>query len=118
MGRSRERALFAFAAALRDYAQRFPGRYQITLEPPEPLDDEAKAVRRHANAAFEAVITSFGVQGAQARHAGRALRAAIHGFVALEASDAIGERGVDESFETMLALLARGLAPRDRAATA
>ena len=112
MGRSGEAALFSFAAAMRDYADRYPGRYQITLDPPSPLDDEAKAVRRRANAAFEAMIASFGVHGDQARHAGRALRAAIHGFVALEASDAIGDHEVDASFETMLVLLARGLSPQ------
>lgn len=111
MGRSGETALFSFAEAMRDYARRYPGRYQLTLDPPVPFDDEAMAVRRRANAAFEAMIVSFGVRGDQARHAGRALRAAIHGFVALEASDAIGDHEVDASFETMLGLLARGLAP-------
>ena len=112
MGRSGEAALFSFAAAMRDYAARYPGRYQLTLDPPTPLDDEGKAVRRRANAAFEAMIESFGVRGEQARHAGRALRAAIHGFVALEAVDAIGDHEVDASFETMLLLLARGLTPQ------
>ena len=119
MGRSGETALFSFAEAMRDYARRYPGRYQLTLDPPVPFDDEAIAVRRRANAAFEAMITSFGVRGEQAHHAGRALRAAIHGFVALEASDAIGDHDVDASFETMLVLLARGLSPQQpNAATA
>ena len=118
MGRSGEAALFSFAEAMRDYAGRYPGRYQLTLDPPAPLDDEAKAVGGRANAAFEAMIASFGVHGQQARHAGRALRAAIHGFVTLEARDAIGDHDVDASFETMLMLLARGLAPQPSAASA
>jgi AcrR family transcriptional regulator len=118
MGRSGETALFSFAEALRDYARSYPGRYQLSLDPPVPFDDEAKAVRRRANAAFEAMIVSFGVRGDQARHAGRALRAAIHGFVALEAGDAIGEHDVDASFATMLVLLARGLSPQASAASA
>lgn len=116
MGRSGEAALSSFAEAMRDYARRYQGRYQLTLDPPVPLDDEAKAVRRRANAAFEAMIASFGVHGEQARHAGRALRAAIHGFVALEATDAIGDHDVDASFDTMLMLLARGLAPQHQQA--
>lgn len=118
MGRSGEAALFSFAEAMRDYARRYPGRYQLTLDPPEPRDDEVKAVGGRANAAFEAMIASFGVRGRQARHAGRALRAAIHGFVALESTDAIGDHDVDASFETMLTLLARGLAPQAAAASA
>ncbi|MDQ1704482.1 MAG: hypothetical protein QOF18_848 [Frankiaceae bacterium] len=111
MGRSGDEALFAFAAAMRDYARQHPGRYQLTLDPPVPFDDEAAAVRRRANAPFRAVIRSFGLDGAEATHAGRALRAAIHGFVALEAQDAIGSDGTDESFRQLIVLLSRGLQP-------
>src|SRR5205814_2323534 len=60
MGRSGRDALTAFATALRDYARAYPGRYQITLDPPVPFDDEAVAVRRRANAPFQAVIRSYG----------------------------------------------------------
>jgi AcrR family transcriptional regulator len=109
MGRSGEEALFAFAAELRDYARRYPGRYQLTLDPPVPFDEEAAAVRRRANAPFRAVIRSFGLDGARAVHAGRALRAAIHGFVTLEADDAIGDRDTDASFRHLVDLLCRGL---------
>src|SRR3954469_9080169 len=89
MGRSGEDALLAFATELRDYARRNPGRYQLTLDPPVPFDEEAAAVRRRANAPYKAVVRSFGLEGAAARDAGRALRAAIHGWVALEAYDAL-----------------------------
>src|SRR3954447_22523162 len=109
MGRSGEDALGAFAAALRDYARRYPGRYQLTLDPPVPFDDEAAAARRRANAPFKAVIRSSGLDDDTAVHVGRALRAAIHGFVALEAHDAIGDDDTDESFRQLVALLARGL---------
>ena len=110
MGRSGEDAFVAFATAFRDYARAYPGRYQLTLEPPQPLDDEALTVGRRANSAFQAVIRSFGLDGVEAVHTGRALRAAIHGFVALEARYAMSAEGVDESFERMLRMLARGLA--------
>jgi AcrR family transcriptional regulator len=114
MGRSGEDALAAFATALRDYARRYPGRYQLTLDPPVPFDDEAALARRRANAPFKAVIRSFGLDDDTAVHVGRALRAAIHGFVALEAQDAIGDEGTDESFQQLVALLSRGLpAPVD-----
>src|SRR3954469_15329383 len=93
MGRSGEDALFAFATELRDYARRHPGRYQLTLDPPVPFDEEAATVRRRANAPFRAVIRSFGLEDTQAVHAGRALRAGIHGFVILEASCALAAQG-------------------------
>jgi AcrR family transcriptional regulator len=109
MGRSGEDALAAFAAALRDYARRYPGRYQLTLDPPVPFDEEAALVRHRANAPFKAVIRSFGLDDDSAVHAGRALRAAIHGFVALESQDAIGDGGTDESFRQLIGMLARGL---------
>lgn len=111
MGRSGEDALFAFATAFRDYAVRHPGRYQLTLRPPVPFDDVAAAARRRANEAFLAVLRSCGVDRSRGVHAGRALRAAIHGFVALEADDLLGRDDVDESFRQMVALLAHGLHP-------
>jgi AcrR family transcriptional regulator len=111
MGRSGEDALFAFATELRDYARRYPGRYQLTLDPPVPFDEEAAAVRRRANAPFRAVVRSFGLDGEQAKHAGRALRAAIHGFLGLEATDALALDGADDSFRELIAMLCRGLQP-------
>ena len=112
MGRSGRDALVAFATALRDYGREFPGRYQLTLEPPVPFDDDAVAARRRANAPFKAVIRSFGLEGEDAVHIGRALRAAIHGFVGLEAREALGAGTADESFTHMLDLLAVGLSSR------
>lgn len=109
MGRSGEEAFLAFAAAFRDYTRCYPGRYQLTLDPPVPLDELALAAGRHANGAFQAVVRSFGLDGAAAVHAGRALRAAIHGFVALEARYAMSAENIDESFEHMLGMLVRGL---------
>jgi AcrR family transcriptional regulator len=109
MGRSGEEALFAFATELRDYARRHPGRYQLTLDPPVPFDEETAAVRRRANAPFRAVVRSFGLEGPAAVHTGRALRAAIHGFVALESFDAMALDGADDSFRHLVAMLVRGL---------
>lgn len=112
MGRSGEEALFAIATELRDYARRHPGRYQLTLDPPVPLDDEAAAVRRRANAPFRAVIRSFGLDEKSGAHVGRAVRSAIHGFVTLESMNSIGDEGTDESFRHMVELLSRGLRPQ------
>lgn len=109
MGRSGEDAFISFATAFRDYTRCYSGRYQLTLDPPVPLDEEALAAGRHANGAFQAVIRSFGLDGAEAVHTGRALRAAIHGFVVLEARYAMSAESIDESFQRMLGMLVRGL---------
>src|SRR4051812_14093540 len=118
MGRSSHEALAAFASAFRDYARSWPGRYQLTLSPPQPLDDAALDVGRRANSAFDAVIRSFGLTGAEAVHLGRAVRSAIHGFIGLEARYALGPENVDESFGHLLTLLSRGLAPAEAVAAA
>ena len=109
MGRSGEDALLAFAAEFRDYARRYPGRYQLTLDPPVPFDEEAAAVGRRANGPFRAVLRSFDLDRSTAVHAGRALRAAVHGFVTLETQGSVGDRDNDESFRQLVELLARGL---------
>ena len=97
MGRSGHEALAEFATAFRYYARDYPGRYQLTLSPPDPLDDEALDVGRRANTAFEAVIRSFGLSGVDAVHLGRAVRASIHGFVGLEARYALGRATGDRT---------------------
>ena len=109
MGRSGPEALAAFATAFRDYARSWPGRYQLTLSPPEPLDDDALDVGRRANSAFEAVIRSFGLAGEEAVHLGRAVRSAIHGFIGLESRYSLGPENIDESFDHLLVILSRGL---------
>ena len=111
MGRSGHEALAAFATAFRDYARAWPGRYQLTLSPPQPLDDDALEVGRVANTAFEAVIRSFGLNGPEAVHLGRAVRSAIHGFIGLESRYSLGPENIDESFTHLLTLLGRGLSP-------
>ena len=48
-------------------------RYLLTLQPPVPFDDAAVAASHRANGAFRAVIRSFGLEGDEAVHCGRAL---------------------------------------------
>jgi AcrR family transcriptional regulator len=109
MGRSGREALIAFATAMRDYAREHQARYLLTLQPPVPFDDEAVAASHRANSAFRAVIRSFGLEGDEAVHCGRALRAAVHGFVELEARNALARDGGDESWEFLLLLLVNGI---------
>ena len=94
---------------MRDYARDHQGRYLLTLQPPVPFDEAAVAASHRANSAFRAVIRSFGLEGDEAVHCGRALRAAVHGFVELEARNALARDGGDQSWEFLLLLLVTGI---------
>ena len=117
LGRSGDDALFSFATAFREYALRYPGRYQLTMAPDAPFDDDMRAALHRSNEAFQAVIRSYGVGGSQARRAGRAFRAAVHGFVVLESENFMGSKDRDDSFHFMIRLFAQGLRPRARVAS-
>jgi AcrR family transcriptional regulator len=117
-GQARADALRAVAAAYREYARAHPGSYAAAQRAAwlaggdprggraAPADDAgARAVR-----VFAAVLSGYGLTGDDAIHATRAVRAALHGFVALEAGGGFGmAQSVDESFGRLVALLDVGL---------
>jgi AcrR family transcriptional regulator len=110
-GRSGADGLRAMAGAYRDYARTYPGRYAATVRAPLAGDE------RHATAAaavmrvVDAVLDGYGLHGDDAVDAARALRAALHGFVVLEASGGFGlPRDVDRSFDRLVAALDTALA--------
>lgn len=103
-GRAGWDALEAVAHAYRGYAHDHPGRY-AALQPAAP-GPEAQAVVE----VVVAVLRGYGLAGDPAIHAVRTIRAALHGFVALEAGAGFGiPLSVDESFELMVAVLHDGL---------
>jgi hypothetical protein len=56
-------------------------------------------------------MRGYGLEGDDAIHAARAVRSALHGFVALEAGGGFGiPIDLDESYARMVAVLGRGLA--------
>jgi hypothetical protein len=67
-----------------------------------------------------AVLRGYGLEGDEAVHATRIVRAALHGFAALETGAGFGmPLDLDETFERLVTVLDRGLRPRrSRAATA
>jgi AcrR family transcriptional regulator len=116
VGRARDDALLALAAAYRTYARRHPGRYAAAQRAPAAGDDELRAAAAAAVDVLLAVLRGYGLEGDDAIHAARALRSALHGFVALEAGGGFGLKvDLDESFERMVAALARGLSDSARA---
>jgi AcrR family transcriptional regulator len=109
-GRSGGDALRAIAAAQREYARRHPGTYLAAQRAPAPGDDEAKAAAGEAVDVLVAVMAGYGLEGDDAIHATRAVRAALHGFAVLETDHGFGMKlDLDESFARLVDLLDRGL---------
>ena len=106
MGRTGRDALEAVADAYRDFARNRPGLYAATLRAPRPDDEEHVAVSQEALEVAFAVMRSYRLEGADAVHAIRIFRSAMHGFVAQEASGAFGmAESVDESYRLLVELL-------------
>ena len=105
-GRSREDALRAVATAYRSYARRHPGRYPAAQRVPDPTDPAHVAAGERAVGVVYAILRGYGIEGDSAVDGVRMFRAAVHGFVALEAAGDFGlPREVDRSFEQMITAL-------------
>jgi AcrR family transcriptional regulator len=106
-GRAGRDALRAVAYAYREYARERPGTY-LALQRAEDVLGDASAER--VVRTVVAVLAAYRIGGNEAIHATRAIRAALHGFAALEAGGGFGmEQDVDESFDYLVDLLDRGL---------
>ncbi|WBB66246.1 TetR/AcrR family transcriptional regulator [Micromonospora sp. WMMD812] len=110
-GRAGVDALRAIATAYRAYAHRHPGRYPATQRVPDPADPEHVAAGERAVGAIYAVLRGYGLSGDDAVDATRALRSALHGFVALEASGGFGlPRDIDRSYDQLVEALDTAIA--------
>jgi AcrR family transcriptional regulator len=103
IGRAAGEALRAVAAAYRDYGRRHPGRYAATVRAPAADDAEHTAAAETVLRVVLAVLAGYGLAGDDAVDATRALRAALHGFVALEAGGGFGMPvDVDRSYTRLV----------------
>jgi AcrR family transcriptional regulator len=103
VGRAGRDALHAMAGAYRAYAIAHPGRYAASVRAPAPGDTEHLAAADDALGVFFAVLAGYGITGPDAIDAIRGLRAAMHGFVALEAAGGFGlPRSVDASYHRLV----------------
>ena len=110
VGRAGDDALAAMAVAYRAYARRHPGRYAATQRAPAEGDEEMRTAAAGAVDVVLAILRGYGLEGDDAIHAARAVRSALHGFVALEAGGGFGiPVDLDESYARMVRALARGL---------
>jgi AcrR family transcriptional regulator len=98
MGRSGRAALRALAAEFRSYASAHRGLYELSARA-RPEDEEFAAASMRAAEPVIAILRGYDLDEEEAIHAARALRAALHGFVALENIGGFGlDVDVDESF--------------------
>jgi AcrR family transcriptional regulator len=105
-GRAQLDALAAIADAYRGYARRHPGRYATTQRAPDPEEPEHMVAGERAVGTILAVLQGYGLEGADAIDATRALRSALHGFINLEAAGGFGlPQDVDRSFDQLVAAL-------------
>lgn len=99
VGQARGDAVRSLAATYRTWALHHPGRYSALVRAPDPADREDVAASQQVVSVVIDVLAGFGLAGEQAIHAARALRAALHGFVSLEAAGGFGlPVDVEESF--------------------
>jgi AcrR family transcriptional regulator len=107
-GRAGVDALVAVADAYRAYALAHPGSYAALQRAPEISDNVAAG---EVVEVVVAVLRGYGLHGDDAIHAVRTIRAAMHGFVVLEAGAGFGyPLDLDESYARLIATLDRGLA--------
>jgi AcrR family transcriptional regulator len=111
IGRSGDQAIAALAGAYRTWAQTHPGRYQSTVAAPAPGDADDEAASLAVVSVLLDILAGYGLTGDDAIHATRAVRAALHGFVSIEAAGGFGMPiDVDESFARLVASITRGIA--------
>jgi AcrR family transcriptional regulator len=109
-GRSGTDALIAVGIAYRSFAHERPGLYAASLRAPDPADTEHQVAAEEVVTTVLAVLSAFGLEGDDALHATRGLRAIIHGFVSLEAAGGFRMAlDLEESMIRVLTAFADGL---------
>lgn len=81
-----QEAIMSMADAYRRFAHNHPGTYPLTIRAPEPEQTELVALSQEMIQMLLLVMASPGLQGDDALHAIRGLRAILHGFTSLEAA--------------------------------
>lgn len=103
VGRAGRDALHAIAAAYRGFAHSHPGLVAAAVRAPEPGDAEHEKVAATIVGMLASALGEYHIEGADMIDAIRTLRAAMHGFVTLEASGGFGiPQSVDATFDRLV----------------
>ncbi|MFT7602014.1 MAG: AcrR family transcriptional regulator [Acidimicrobiales bacterium] len=115
VGTSGLNALTAMATAYRTFALDHPGQFASTLLPPRSDLDELATANTTLMDVFVLVYRAIGLTDQDARLAARAMRSAIHGFLALQRTH-VSPSDHDAEYRYLLDALQRGLLnPTDQA---
>ena len=110
VGKSRTEAIFALADAYRAYAREAPGRYALTVQAPDPGDQEVQALAQQLVDVVRAVLAPYRLSEEDAIHAIRGLRSIVHGFISLEVAGGFAMPvDLDASFHWLINLFIAGL---------
>jgi AcrR family transcriptional regulator len=110
VGKSRAEAIFALANAYRAYAREAPGRYALTVQAPDPGDQEVQAIAQQLVDVIRAVLAPYRLSEEDAIHAIRGLRSIVHGFISLEVAGGFAMPvDLDASFHWLINLFISGL---------
>ncbi len=109
LGRSGEDAVAALMLAYHRYATEHPNRY--ALFPQRPMDDpDLAAAGQRLTGIMLAVLRGYGLEGSDAIHAARCIRAAIHGFAALQIAGGFGlPEQLDVTHQRLVRMVLAGL---------
>jgi AcrR family transcriptional regulator len=109
VGRARGDAIISLSDAYRNWALQHPGRYAAAQRVPTPGDTEAEAADWASVEIIGDVLAGYDLRGDDAIDATRGLRAALHGWVTLEATF-VHPANIDRSFDRLVQGLATALA--------
>jgi len=113
IGKSGAELFMDVAQAFREHVKEYPGLYMSTLrssatqqvQNPNLMQEEERLMKIGL-----AVMSSLGLQGADAIHGLRAFRSMVHGFATLEVAGGFGlPQDCDESFRKLVSALVAGL---------
>jgi AcrR family transcriptional regulator len=107
VGRARGDAIASMATAYRGWAKQHPGRYAAVQRAPVRGDADDEAAGAEVVQVAVDVMAGYNLRDDDAIDAIRGLRAALHGFVSLEAAGGFAMPvDIDRSFERLVAGLA------------
>jgi AcrR family transcriptional regulator len=106
-GRARGDALAAIAGVYRAYAREHPGVYAALQR---VANVEGSPAAAQLVDTLVSVLRGYGLEDDDAIHAARIVRAALHGFAALENGDGFGiDLDLDDTFARLVTVLDQGL---------